>query len=224
MRKVLYFGLEIPKKWEHKQEGSFVVHCPLIAIQGLSHNDPQIAAAFFRYAEYTHVVLTSKVAVRLFFSALEHYHQKAADKIIIAVGRATAQSILEQNSIAVHVASEESSEGIVKLLEPLDLNGSYFLWPCSALSRKVIPHFFESKGIPFCMAPLYTTVANESCRELLRRHLKDADELVFTSPSTVAAFITLYGPIPRDKQITSIGPVTAEALSKSQRLKVKLRS
>lgn len=213
MKKILYFGLQLPDDRKYNRENAIVLHCPLIAIESFSLSDPKIVAAFTNFdIGYTHILLTSKEGVRLFFNALTRFDLKVGNKIIVAVGKATARSIALNGETAAFVASEESSEGIVKLLESMDLTNTSFFWPCSTLSRKVIPNFFERKRIPFCTIPLYTTVTNETCKEFLLEHLTDADELVFTSPSTVNAFVDLYGAIPRGKQITSIGPVTEMAL------------
>jgi uroporphyrinogen-III synthase len=38
------------------------------------------------------------------------------------------------------------------------------------------------------------------------------DEIVFTSPSTVAAFKEIFGALPRGKKLVAIGPITEEAL------------
>lgn len=213
MKKILYFGLEIPQALKQKQDKALIVHCPLITIEKRPLGDPDIVSAFSRFEDFTHIILTSKVAVSQFFLALKHFHKDAEDKVIVAVGQATAQAIAKEGLEAAYIASEESSEGIIKMLGPLELINAYFLWPCSALSRRVIPDFFKQKGIRFCQVPLYTTLANESCKELLQKQLAEADELVFTSPSTVDAFIRFCGRIPLDKQITPIGPVTAKALN-----------
>jgi uroporphyrinogen-III synthase len=38
------------------------------------------------------------------------------------------------------------------------------------------------------------------------------DEIVFTSPSTIEAFLAIFGALPRDKILTPVGPVTEAAL------------
>jgi len=43
-------------------------------------------------------------------------------------------------------------------------------------------------------------------------NLQQFDEIVFTSPSTVDAFIQFFKQLPHDKQLTCIGPITAAYL------------
>jgi uroporphyrinogen-III synthase len=43
-------------------------------------------------------------------------------------------------------------------------------------------------------------------------NLDEFDEIVFTSPSTVRAFLAIYGEIPKDKIIAPIGPITKMSL------------
>lgn len=218
MKKILYFGLEISESWQKKQQSAKILHCPLIAIEPRSLKCTDIARAFSLLSEYTHVVMTSKVAVRLFFQGLDHYQVEVKNKTFIAVGQATARAIADYGEQAAYIALEESSEGIVLMLESLDLSHASFLWPCSTLSRNVLPLFFERKGIRFCKVPFYSTVPNKNAQIILRKHLADSDELVFTSPSSVDAYISFCKVIPRDKLITSIGPITETALIQYQNI------
>ena len=43
-------------------------------------------------------------------------------------------------------------------------------------------------------------------------NLDHVDEIVFTSPSTVKAFIEIFGVLPRGKKCLAIGPITEQAL------------
>jgi uroporphyrinogen-III synthase len=44
--------------------------------------------------------------------------------------------------------------------------------------------------------------------------LNAIDEIVFTSPSTVRAFVEIFRHIPQDKTLTCLGPITQEELQK----------
>lgn len=214
MKKILYLGLEISEAWKKKHHDAKVMHCPIIRIQPLSLQCPEIMAAFSLLDEYTHIVMTSKVAVRLFFQALKHFQIEIRNKMFIAVGQATAKVIAEYGNEAAYTASEESSEGIVQMFQALNLSNAYLFWPCSALSRNIIPFYLERKCIRFCKKPLYLTVPNLNSLDVLNQHLHDADELVFTSPSSIDAFISFKKVLPKNKIIHAIGPITEAALFK----------
>ncbi len=44
--------------------------------------------------------------------------------------------------------------------------------------------------------------------------LEDIDEIVFTSPSTIKAFLDIFSAIPLDKKLVTMGPITQKALSR----------
>ena len=213
MGKILYLGLEISKRWRQENQEAEIIHFPIIKTDVRSLDEPEIVRAFLQFEKYTHVILTSKVAVRLFFKALLHFgiaNKELTQKEIIVVGKSTAEAVTDHGAHASYCASEESSEGIVELLKTLNLAEAHSLWPCSALSRQIIPNFFKQNGICFCQVALYTTLPSPS------KEPPDADELVFTSPSTVDAFLETFKTIPWHKKITAIGPITEARLQKAK--------
>ena len=59
------------------------------------------------------------------------------------------------------------------------------------------------------MCPIYDT---RTVQPKVVPDLTKVDEIVFTSPSTVKAFLDVFSEIPQDKKLTTIGPVTEQAL------------
>lgn len=122
----------------------------------------------------------------------------------------TAAKMAEKGIEASLLAEQETAEGVVNVMETIDLRHANILWPHSAQSRPVISDWLKSRGVAHCSLPLYDTVAN------IPKHLPDLrgiDEIVFTSPSTVDAFLMAYGSLPKDKKLTSIGPITQMRLN-----------
>jgi uroporphyrinogen-III synthase len=109
----------------------------------------------------------------------------------------------------VSAAENETAEGVVELLEKHDFSGAYFLWPHSLLSRPLLSDYLASRKIPCDACVFYET---HTRRPASLPDLSLYDEIVFTSPSTVDAFVALYGALPTDKLLTPIGPVTAKRL------------
>jgi uroporphyrinogen-III synthase len=213
MKKTLYLGLEISKRWRQENLGAEIIHFPIIKIEERSLNESEITKAFSQFERYTHIILTSRVSVMLFFKTLLHFgipKKALAAKKIIVVGKSTAEVVGEFGADVAYCATNETSEGIVERLKSLNLSEAHFLWPCSALSREVIPNFLKQSGIAFCQVALYTTLTNIS------KEFPEADELVFTSPSTVDAFLENFKTIPWDKKITAIGPITEARLQKAK--------
>ena len=203
----LYFGLKLPPE---SLEGEHI-HCPLIAIVPFAKD--LIALELAQLENVTHIILTSQVGTRYFFEAVEYFgfRHKLPGKEFLAVGQATAKAILSFGQAVAHVAKEESSEGLVMVLKTLDLTLSSCLWPCSSLSRQIIPDYLGERQVPIKLWPLYTTVPNELTKNLLLTLLPKAKELIFTSPSTVAAFRQFGGTFSPKIKITAIGPATAAA-------------
>lgn len=193
-KKVLHLGLTPNSSSPYRK----VIHYPIIKIVPRTFDITNIH-------EFTHIIFTSKSAVQIFFDCLEK-PSLIQNKNIIAVGRATAEKIQEYGISVDITAKQESSEGIIEKLKTLELRNAYLLWPHSALSRDLIPKFFAKENIKFQECILYNTVPNKP------GPLPDFDEIIFTSPSTVDAFVKFFGELPKNKTLTPIGPVTSRKL------------
>lgn len=215
---VLYVGLEPPAL---AVEAVNHVHCPLIQIQPRPYVDHEIAATFSRIGEYTHFVFTSKSAVRIFFAYLPLFQDVETclkGKTFFAVGKGTARELHKHGSENIFTAAQETAEGVVALLEKMNLEHALLFWPHAAGARKILSHFLEEKKIAFEECILYDT------KGILPEVLPDLttiDEIHFSSPSTIDAFLELFGEIPADKTITCIGPITEAYLSTCSRIENK---
>jgi uroporphyrinogen-III synthase len=208
MQKTLYLGLEVPA--HHK--ASETTHYPIIRILPRPAEDATIKDAFTHFDLYTHVIFTSKSAVSIFCILLETFRldkTKMIQKKVIAVGRQTAARLRENGLNADLIATEETAEGIVNMLNPSQLSNAHLFLPQSALSRSLITDWLKKHHLTFTACPLYDTVAN------LIDPLPDLtlfDTIVFTSPSTIDAFIQGYGSLPQGKKLDCIGPITQRHL------------
>jgi len=184
-RKRLHTGLEAPLNG--------ALHMPMIAIQPLFWSPPP---------SFTHLLFTSKMAVRLFFEK-----EKLSSSIpIITVGMGTALEVRQRAPHnPIHVAALEQAEGVLPLLQ-----GTLF-WPHAQGARSVISDFCHQKQLTLHEALLYETVTR-LYSELPA--LESMEEIYFTSPSTVTGFLANYGAFPRHARLHAIGAVTAEAIAK----------
>lgn len=196
MKRVLYLGTEA--KTSDQDE---IVHYPVIRL---------VKRKISVDCVFTHLIFTSKHAVQFFF---EQYKRRV-EAVIIAVGQVTASRLRDFQDVLV--AQDERQEGIIEVLKTLDLSHAHILLPRSSAARHEIDRYLLEQGVQFTAIDLYDPVF-QAPHPI--PNLDDFDEIVFTSPSTVRAFLAIYGEIPKNKIISSIGPITKKALEvKSSRI------
>ncbi|MBS0621134.1 MAG: uroporphyrinogen-III synthase [Verrucomicrobia bacterium] len=203
MKKILYLGTD-PTHFESEDE---VIHYPVIQIVPRPLSDPEVKRVFDDLLEYTHLLFTSKNCVRIFCAHVAAMGM-APEQIqarVIAIGKVTALH-LQDRGFAVHrVAQEETQEGLLHLLSSEDLENAYLFLPRSSLSRPILVNAFQEREIRYQACDLYDTLTQ---RVESKPCLEEIDEIVFTSPSTVRAFLEIFGPLPKDKVLRAIGPIT----------------
>lgn len=208
-KKILYLGLDLPSELRNKKD---VTHCPLIRIIPRPKEDPDIIHAFSQIGKYTHFIFTSKSAVKIFFDyAIAHgiCLDTLNQKIFLSVGQKTAQQLKNFGVNKVTIATDETAEGMVSLLNSLNLDDSFIFWPHSALSRLLVSDWLQANQHTHYASIFYDTLIN------IPEHMPDIidyDEIIFTSPSTIDAFCALFGKLPKNKILTCIGPVTQKHL------------
>ncbi len=200
MKRILYLGTDLSAVHFPDAE---ITHYPMIQIVPRPLDDP----AYRQWDQYTHLIFTSKHAVDICQGHLQQLGRSFSGKEIIAVGARTAAHV---KGALVRVAEEETQEGVIALLQTLDLTGAHFFIPHSSRARAVLFAFLNEKGIVYTAIPLYDTcfVALEP-----RPHVEDFDAIVFTSPSTVEAFRFFFGSLPPPGKCIAIGPITRTSLN-----------
>lgn len=199
MRKVLYLGLN-PKNYCSQHT---VVHYPLIQIQPIERES--IEKAIEESQNCTHWIFTSQIAVQIVSPYLKNLDHISA----VAVGRATAHALQQIGKEPELVAERECQEGIIDMLEGAALIDPYFFWPRSAKARALLSSWIRSQGWRLLEKALYQPVVY--CKPPLP-DLKEFDEIIFTSPSTVDAFLHVFHTFPEELVLHAIGPVTQARL------------
>jgi hydroxymethylbilane synthase len=202
---LLYLGLD-PPNWLKTEKK--ILHHPIICIQPAPFKDEGIKEIYTNIWTFTHLILTSKTSVRIFFKYLKinDLDLRSIDHLtIIAIGHATMKEIEKFGAQVALCATEETSEGVVEILKKIEDHSAYFLWPHSALSRRVIPEYLEQSNRRYQECILYTTVPHPA---FPKPDLDFIDEIVFTSPSSIEAFLKFYGNFPPNKVYRCIGDVT----------------
>ena len=215
MIKALYFGLD-PLRYQ-KHSPYQIVHCPLINTLPRPFEEPSLQEAFACFDRVSHLLLTSRSAVFLWNQYLiqgacpvEVWQKKK----VLAIGRATEEALQGLPSpwtcSASYKPQKETSEGICALLPLLSPQPSLLLWPHSALSRSTILESLHRLKIPYLAPILYDTVFEQPAR---LPPLEEFQVLIFSSPSTIDAFLQLYGSFPNHALLETIGPTTHQYLS-----------
>ena len=205
-KRVLYLGLD-PANY---RTTGILTHFPLIKI--VPFELVKVQSTLKQFSQFTHILITSKSTIPILLNYLADLNFKITewkDKQILAVGQGTARALEEVGLVPHQIAKDETSEGIIDLLKELNLKTSHVFWPHSALSRPIIRDFLKQQSINLTECLLYDTLP---CFPSLLPLLENFDEIVFTSPSTVDAFLKNFGPLPKFKILTSIGPITEKYL------------
>lgn len=198
VRRTLYLGT-------HPPAGHFI-HYPVIKL--IPRPIPPHILDHMR--AYTHLIFTSKNAVTIFFNSVGNIDLNG--KSVVAIGRSTASRLETYGYRAAYVAEEESQEGIINLMRPMNLDQAYILLPRSALARPLLEDFLVERKVQLQVFDLYDTVSQkiEPVPDI-----EQIDEIIFTSPSTVRAFVEIFSRIPDNKKLTCIGPITKQELLRS---------
>jgi uroporphyrinogen-III synthase len=189
------------------------LHYPVIKIVPKDLASFEVRQALQTLPKASHIIFTSKTTVDLFFQAIKGFGfspSSLLEKCVIAVGKKTAGCLEGQGLSPAIVPKQETAEGIIRELEKLDLAAAHFFWPHSGLSRPLLREYFELKNYAFDEVVLYDTVPNTPGAAPSPEMY---EEILFTSPSTVTAYLSIFGRFPTGKTLKAIGPVTAKCLT-----------
>ena len=194
---ILYLGIDPSRFYSQKN----LIHYPVIRTEKIvSH---QLKKAKELWPKFTHVIFTSRTAARYWLEEDLPIHPT-----VIAVGKSTA-SLLEQAGCSPLIAEEETQEGVIELLQSIQLDDAFIFWPKSKQARPILSHYL--RGENRIILDLYSTVLQKL--EPVPK-LDDVEEIVFTSPSTVRGFMGIYKSLPKRVKLTAIGPITQKELNR----------
>ena len=202
--RVLYLGMD-PTRWQGQGR---IVHFPVIRTERL--DSPQLQEALGLWSHFTHVIFTSRSAVRHWWEV----HSQFA-KIAIAIGEGTAEA-LRQRGVEPLIVPEASQEGIIQWLQRDAWEQAYFFLPCSKRARPDLWQCLQRRKCRAFRLFLYDTILQHIEPT---PSLAEIDEIVFTSPSTVEGFLQIYGVLPQDKKRIAIGNITNRLLCGQEKQK-----
>ena len=167
---------------------------------------------------FTWIVFTSANGVELFFAQLRKTKtdiRRLMHLQYAAIGSGTAEA-LEQHGIYVDVIPEKyESRYLAEALIPRLGEQDRVLMMRAENGTTVLQELLTAAGKAFETVALYRTETDDSKKELLQLHWKDADYVVFASASAVYAFHELtQNSAMGTAKFVSIGSVTGAAAQK----------
>ena len=196
--------------------GAMVIEAPAIRIEPL--DQAPLRSALADIARYQWLVVTSRNAVELFWSALRELGLDAralAATKLCAVGPATADALLA-HGLAVDVVPERYvAEGVIERLRDRDdVRGARVLFARAAGARELLPATLREMGATVDEVEIYAAVPDLSGLDTLRDAVDAGrvDLVTFTSASTVRYFVEALGAErARSMRGASMGPITSDA-------------
>lgn len=202
-KQVLFVGLN---PIYYKTEGK-LSHFPLIKTNPRASSDPQVKASLAAFSTYTHVIISSKTCAKILNDYVSH--QEWSQKRTIAIGTLTASCLQSLGINPVLVIEEKTNEDLINTLKNEDLRDAFVYWPHADVTETLIANFLYFQNIPYADCILYDT---EVLHPIDLPNLNSFNEIVFTTPTTIDAFVKNYGCLPDDKVLTSISHATEKHL------------
>lgn len=204
IKRTLYTGLTCPN--------ADYIHTPLIEIcppaKG-SDEQRQLAEATARIEQYDYLLFTSRHAVNAFFDVFDNSNSLKNIRIV-SIGATTSQAIRCRGINIVEQVEHDDSYGVIDYFRSQNNGGKRVLFPRSNLALPLIPNGLRELGYTVDAVVAYRTVLPRNPRKV---NLSNIRRIVFTSPSTIDNFITVYGSLPSDKEFITRGRTTEEYLN-----------
>ena len=204
--KVLVLGTH-PEKYVHL---GTIVHRLIVKCVGLedySHFDGILK----RLETFDWLIFTSAHGVRYFFERLRLVGSDArslASLRIAAIGKTTAGELAGFGIMADLVPDNESSAGLLEKFASLNMKSKRVLLPRAKVASRELPEGLAAIGAEVAEVPAYMTVEVEPA-DVDFEHI---DKILFTSGSSVRAFVKKFGKVPPRVEAYCLGlPTQAEA-------------
>ncbi|MHC4423430.1 MAG: uroporphyrinogen-III C-methyltransferase [Planctomycetota bacterium] len=159
------------------------------------------------------IVFTSANGVRFFFQRLHAINSdtRALAPVKVAViGKTTAESLTEFGILADMCPDTESSAGLLENFSSIGVKDKKVLLPQSEIASRELPDGLVDMGAIIEKLPIYKTVEVDP-GEI---DFDCIDQILFTSGSTVRAFIKRFGQVPAHIKAYCLGPPTLDEAKK----------
>ncbi|MHC4062356.1 MAG: uroporphyrinogen-III synthase, partial [Planctomycetota bacterium] len=196
-----------PEKYKHL--GS-IIHRPIIDCVPLE-DYAQVDSTLRRLNAFGWIVFTSPNGVRFFFQRLHAIGLDAralASAKVAVIGKTSAERLAGSGVVADICPATESSAGLLEEFDSVDVKNKNILLPQSEIASEELPDGLARMGAVVEKLPIYKTVEVDT-GEIDFGHI---DQILFTSGSTIRAFVRRFGSVPSHIKAYCLGlPSLAEA-------------
>jgi uroporphyrinogen III methyltransferase/synthase len=150
------------------------------------------------------IVFTSVNGAKFLFERLYETGKDAralAGAKIGAIGKTTAKRLNDYGIAADLVPATESSAGLLEAFAAYEMAGKKVLLPQAEISSRELPEGLRDAGAEITAVPVYKTVDVDP-GEIDFNYI---DKVLFTSGSTVRAFISRFGELPPNVKALALG-------------------
>ncbi|MFC1781233.1 uroporphyrinogen-III C-methyltransferase [Planctomycetota bacterium] len=206
--RVLVLGTH-PEKYTHL---GTIVHRPIVKCVHLEDYS-EMDGIIKRLEKFDWLVFTSANAARFFFGRL-HLNGSDARSLfpakVAAIGKTTAHLLTGFGIIADLIPKEESSAGLLQKFSKLEMNDKRVLLPQAKVVSRELSEGLVKLGAKVEEIPVYMTIEIDMA-DIDFDHI---DSILFTSGSTVRAFVKKFGQIPSNIKFWCMGKPTQKAAEK----------
>ncbi|MBR2260364.1 MAG: hydroxymethylbilane synthase [Paludibacteraceae bacterium] len=205
-RRVLVTGTSI--EWGASR--GVVTHTPLIYTQKIVNE--RNTTVLQNIDRFDYIVFTSRHGVKCFLEQVnkDDFATQLAKVKLISVGSVTTQSLNAVGLTPEYESDTESAEGIIHYFKEKDITGKKILLPRSSIGITTLPRELEKMGNEVVDLPIYETLINTDTD--LIEDMSVFNEILFSSPSGIAAFKIRYGRLPKDIPLTCKGKTTEKEM------------
>ena len=184
-------------------------HLPTIEIQPPDDEGKELRESIQNLAKYDWIILTSSNGAEMFLREIND-RTVLDQKQIAVIGSGTEKTLKEYGFEADLIPNDFLAEGLVQAFPAFQHNGRVLL-PSATQARDFLPNALRKFGWTVDVVHAYQTCIPKHFDPFNNQKI-GADFIIFTSPSTIENFISMYGVENMPPKIISIGPVTSNAI------------
>lgn len=188
--RILLLG-NYPERYAHL---GIIVHRQIIRCVETEDTE-QTTQAFPNVAKHDWIAFTSGNGIKFFFKKLYAAGLDArifANTKFAVIGKTSGQRLTEFGIKADLTAETESSSGLLEAFSTIDVSGLSILLPQAKVSSEQLPNGLSARGANIEKLTVYKTIETE----IDDVNLDYIDQILFTSGSTVRAFVKKFGTVP----------------------------
>ncbi|MBL7215605.1 MAG: uroporphyrinogen-III C-methyltransferase [Phycisphaerae bacterium] len=213
--RILHLGIH-PEHYSHL---GTIVHRPIIECVESDTTGPMTET--IRHAgQYDWIIFTSGNGIRFFFKKLYAAGLDArifSNTKFAVIGQASAEQLMEFGIKADLCAAVESSAGLLDAFANIDIAGLSILLPQAEVSSPDLPEGLSKNGAKVEKLVVYQTIE----KEIDDVDLDYIDQILFTSGSTVRAFVKKFASVPEHIQAMCLG-VPTQTTAKQYNINAKI--